>query len=183
MKNILKNNKIRLAIFTIACLIAIAVCAICDLAITQSFSWSLIPITSIIYSWLVLLPAILQVNKWIYKSLAILSVLIIPFLYLLSIFLKTEEIFSIATITSIIGIIYLWCVAGIWHRFSKQKYLAAGLTVLLATPVSLAINLILSKMLFQPLLDPWDIFSICLLLIISAILFTANYSKHHKGAL
>lgn len=44
--------------FTLLLIVGIAVCAICDMAISHTFTWSLYPISSIIFAWLVLIPMI-----------------------------------------------------------------------------------------------------------------------------
>lgn len=177
----INNNKICFGVFTISCLIAMLTCAICGLAITNGLSWSLIAIASIIFGWLVLSPMVAFLRKGFYISSTILSLLIIPFLYLLSILLDIKEVFSVGWVMSVIGVIYLWCVIGICCKFKQRPYLAAGFSVLLAAPVCLLVNLILSKMFTQSTIDAREnILSAILLLVISAILFLVQYIKSSK---
>ena len=42
--------------FSAVLLLGIIVCSICDMAISGTFSWSLYPMTAIIFAWLVLIP-------------------------------------------------------------------------------------------------------------------------------
>ena len=44
--------------FSLLLFIGIAVCAICDTAISRSFTWSLYPISAIVFTWLVFIPMI-----------------------------------------------------------------------------------------------------------------------------
>lgn len=175
------NNKIYFSIFTASCLIAIVSCGICGLAIPNSFAWSLIAISSIIFGWLILSPIILSPRKGFYIGSIILSVLIIPFLYILSILLDVKEVFLVGWVMAIIGIIYLWCIIGICYKFRKRPYLAAGLSALLSAPVCLIVNLTLAKLLPQSNNNiQSNIASVILLLAISAALFLVQYLKSGK---
>ncbi len=175
------KNKICFGIFTAGCLIAIIVCAICGLAIKTNFAWSPIAISSVIFGWLILSPMILRPRKGFYISSIILSILIVPFLYILSILSGIKEVFFVGWIMAIIGVVYFWSVIGICHKSSKKPYLAAGLSVLLAAPICLVINLILAKMFPQPDENmPEYALSMIILLAISGALFLAQYIKSSK---
>lgn len=65
----LQVKKWGLYILTSMCLIAIMVCVICDYAITQTLTWSLIVLLSLIAGWLVFLPFFRARSKVIKKSL------------------------------------------------------------------------------------------------------------------
>ena len=65
----LQIKKWGLYILTAMCLIAIMVCVICDYAITQTLTWSLIVLLSLIAGWLVFLPFFFLLIKVIKKSL------------------------------------------------------------------------------------------------------------------
>lgn len=175
------NNKICFSVFTASCLIAIATCAICGLAILNSFAWSLIAISSIVFGWAILSPIMLYPRKGFYISSIVLSLLIIPFLYILSILLDVKEVFSIGWVMAIIGIIFLWGVIGICCKLRRRPYLAAGFSVLLSAPICLVTNLTLAKMLPQTANDTHgNVTSVILLLVISAALFLAQYLKGGK---
>lgn len=173
----MKKNKIYFIIFTVICLIAVTVCAICDLAISKSLTWSLICITSIIFTWLILLPSMILKKKIVFTTLLLLTIFIIPFLYILSVLIKHTEVLSIGTIMSVIGILYLWSIVGIFQRLKHRKYIVSGISTLLAIPICLIINVILSKMILEPIIDIWDILTIFILIIISIILFIMDYYK------
>ena len=57
------KNKLYFIIFTTICLIALIICAICDLAISKALTWSLITISAITFTWLILLPSMVFKKK------------------------------------------------------------------------------------------------------------------------
>ena len=50
------KNKMKEIIFAAILIIGIIVCTICDIALFKSYTWSLVPISSIIFAWVALLP-------------------------------------------------------------------------------------------------------------------------------
>ncbi|MCI8760729.1 MAG: hypothetical protein HFJ34_06445 [Clostridia bacterium] len=174
------KNKLYFSIFTIICLIAVIVCAICDLAISKTLTWSLITISAITFAWLILLPSMMCKKKIVIATLLSLTIFIIPFLYILSVLIKNTEILSIGSIMSVIGLIYLWSIVGISQKFKQRKYIVSSISLLLVIPVCLIVNITLSKMILEPIIDIWDILTIFILLIISIILFMIDYYKSKK---
>ena len=70
--------------FSVLLLLGIIVCSICDMAISGTFTWSLYPISSCLFAWLVFVPLVKYGNKGIRCSLVSFSIIIIPFLYVIS---------------------------------------------------------------------------------------------------
>ncbi|MCI8383964.1 MAG: hypothetical protein HFJ33_03745 [Clostridia bacterium] len=81
---------------------------------------------------------------------------------------------------SVIGLIYLWSIVGISQKFKQRKYIVASISLLLGIPVCLIVNITLSKMILEPIIDIWDILTIFILLIISIILFMIDYYRNKK---
>ena len=176
---IMKNTTISILVTALS-LIAILVCIICDLAIFGKFTWSIITTSSIIFFWLVLIPMIKLGKKGINRSLAILSILIIPYLYVLSISIKENTIFTIGVAMSIIAIIYVWCIFWIFKLLQKRKIKAIGITLLLSIPFYLIVNIILSKKTLEPIIDIWDILSMFIIVIFASILFIYDYINNKE---
>ena len=65
----LQLKKWGLYILTSLCLIAIMVCVICDYVITNTLTWSLIVLLSLITGWLVFVPFFRAKNKVIKKNI------------------------------------------------------------------------------------------------------------------
>lgn len=174
------KNKLYFSIFTAICIIAAIICVICDFAISKTLTWSLISISSIIFAWLILLPSMILKKKTVIATLLSITIFIVPFLYILSVLTIKKEVFSVGAIMSIIGVIYLWVITGVFQKFKQRKYIATGISILLAIPVCLIINLTLSKIMLEPIIDIWDILTVFILLTISIILFIINYYKSKK---
>lgn len=181
-ENSKKKNVIMSIIFSITLLIGIIVCFICDIAISGNLTWAIIPISSIIFLWVVSFPIIILGKRGIVGNLISLSIFVIPYLYVLSNLIKVKAVFSIGSIMSIISLVYLWLIFLVFSRFRERKLLAAGITFLLSIPFMLTINIALSKMIFSPVINIWDIAAAFMLLIFSFIFFAFDYAgKKRKG--
>ena len=175
--NMTKNAVISL-LFSATLLIGIMVCLICNIAISGNLTWSLIPISSIVFVWVVSFPSIILGKKGMLISLISLSAFVIPYLFLLSRLIKVKEVFSVGVIMAVASILFLWVIAAIWNRVGKtRKLIALGMIFLLAIPFMVIINVILSRMIVEPVLDIWDMLSIFILLILAFISFICDYAK------
>lgn len=96
-ENNMSKNVIISIIFSVTLVIGMIVCSICDLAISGDLTWSLIPICSIIFAWVVSFPIIILGKKGITGSLVSLSIFVIPYLYILSDLVKVESVFLIGS--------------------------------------------------------------------------------------
>jgi transcriptional regulator with XRE-family HTH domain len=179
-ENNIKKNVVISIIFSITLLIGIIVCFICDIAISGDLTWSLISISSIVFTWLVSFPILILGKKGIVGSLISLSIFVIPYLYILSDLVKVISIFSVGTIMSIILIVYLRIIFVIFNRLRVRKLIAIGTTFLLSIPFMLIINITLSKMIYKPIIDMWDILSTFILLIFAFAFFVCDYARN-KG--
>ena len=68
--------------------IGILVCCICDVAISGTLTWSLITLSSILITWIASFPVILLGKKGVLVAMVAISILILPFMYILSILIK-----------------------------------------------------------------------------------------------
>ena len=153
-ENNMTKNVIISILFSITLLTGIMVCLICNIAISGNLTWSLIPVSSIVFAWVISFPSIILGKRGIIISLISLSVFIIPYLFLLSSFLKVKEIFSIGTVMAVISIIFLWIIVAIFSRIGEtSKLVILGITFLLAIPFMFIVNIILSKMIAEPIFD------------------------------
>jgi len=170
--------------FSVLLLLGIIICAICDVAISGAFTWSLIPISSIIFTWFTLFPVIKYGNKGIVGSLIALSILVVPFLYVLSNLIKiTDMIFPVGVRMSVISIAFLWIVFGLFKILKSRKLIASAISLLLAIPMLFLINLVLSRMINEPLIDMWDIFTFSIIITASVILFAMDFTVRKKKML
>lgn len=165
-------------IFSATLLIGITVCLICNIAISGSLTWSLIPVSSIVFAWAIFYPGIILGKRGIIASLISLSVFIIPYLFLLSSLIKAKEIFSVGVVMAAASIIFLWIIAGILNHIGKtRKWTALGMIFLLAVPFIFTINIMLSKMIATPILDRWDMLPVFVLSILAFVSFICGRVK------
>lgn len=164
------------AAFSASLLLAIVVCIICDMAITGHLTWSLYVISSCIFTWLVFFPLVKKGIKGIRLCLVSLSVLIIPFLFVLSrIIGENPFMMPISIRASLFSIVWLWFVYLLFIKLRDKKLYAAAYALLSSIPLSLAINISVSLILGEPVLDAGDLLSCILtLLLASALLFFAK---------
>lgn len=183
---VLKNNQTNMPknvivslLYSILLLIGITVCVICDIAISGSLTWSLIPISSILFAWVVSFPSMIKGKSGIIVSLISISVFTVPYLFLLSHLINREKVFSVGATISVVSIIFLWIIAAIFKFIGrKKKCTALGITFLTAIPFLFIINVILSRVIAEPILDVWDILSALLLLILALICFIFGYQQN-----
>lgn len=158
-------------VFSIAMFLSLVLCLIIDVATSQGVSWSLYPISSIVLTWCILMPLFKYGKKGLWISLVSLSLLIIPFLYIINRLVGHYPlIMPIGIKVSLISIVYLWSLYFIFKKMKERKMMAASLSLLFAIPLHLVINFIVSHYLLEPILDIWDLFSFGIL-IIGAIFF------------
>ncbi len=175
-ENNMNRNAIIATIYTIVMVIGIMVCCICDIAISGALTWSLIVLSSVLVAWSISFPVILLGKKGVLTAMIAISILIVPFMYILSILIKVNEVFRIGAIMSMISLVFLWIIYMIYHRLRERKLLATGITFLFAIPFTFLINTTLSKMIGEPVVDVWDILSVFILFIIAAAFIIGDYA-------
>lgn len=186
------SNKNRLAaiIYSAILLLAGLVCMICDVSVTGSLSWSLIPLSSLMFAWLLCFPLLRLGKNGIIWSLAALSIFIIPFLYILRLILAEKNILTIGAVMSAITLVYVWAAYGLFMKLCKRKFLAAGIVLIIAAPFTLLINVVLDKMMIMldettqntagSVIDVWDILSVFILLLLSYTFFLCDHAKQKR---
>lgn len=75
-------------------------------------------------------------------------------------------------------LIYIWVIYALYTRFRNRKMLATGITFFLAIPCMLLVNMILSKMIAEPILDIWDIVSAFILLVAAFSFMFGDYARN-----
>lgn len=177
-KNNMTKHVIISILFSATLLIGIMVCLICDIAISGNLTWSLIPVSSIVFvfAWIISFPSIFGGKRGFTVSLISLSVFIVPYLFLLGGLLKAKEVFSVGAVMAVVSIIFLWIIVAVF-KCIERKLAALGTTFLSAIPLMIIVNVILSKMIEEPVLDAWDVLSVFMLLILAFVSFICDYAK------
>lgn len=180
-ENNMTKNVIISILFSATLLVGIIVCLICNIAISGKLTWSLIPVSSIVFAWVISFPSIILGKKGIMVSLTSFSIFIVPYLFLLSRLVNVKEVCSIGTDMALASIIFLWIIAAIINRIGKtRKLVALGIIFLLIIPFNFIINVMLSKMIAEPVFDIWDMLSVFILLILAFVSFICDYAKRNE---
>ena len=125
-------------------------------------------------------PVILLGKKGVLAALAAMSIFILPFMYLLSLLIKVNEVFRIGAVMSIVTLAFAWIVYILYNRLKERKLLAIGITFLLIIPFIFLVSITLSRMIGEPVVDVWDILSGFIFLIIAVAFIRGDYARR-KG--
>lgn len=163
--------------FTALLIVGIIVCTVVDVAINRAFTWSLYPISSVVFAWCVLFPMIRLGKKGVVRSLVALTILIVPYLLVLDRISGAEGVLLKAgAAVSAISLAYLWGVYFIMKR-SRRKLIGAGVSTILAAPVCALINGSLALVLTPQagVFDVWDALSVVILIAVGAGLVAVGF--------
>lgn len=174
-ENNMTKNVVISVLFSMLLLTGIMVCLICNLAVSGRLTWSPIPVSSIVFAWLVLLPGILFGKRGIVMSCASLSVFLMPYLFLLSRLVEVKQVFSVGVRIGAVSVLFLWVMVIIFGRV-RRKPAALGIAFLTAVPFMLVVNIVLSKMIGEAVFDVWDLLTVSVLLLLSAASFLCDYA-------
>ncbi len=135
-----------------------------------------------IFAWLISGPAILYGKRGIIISLVSLSICLLPYLYLLSRLVGIREVFSVGAGMSAVSILFLWVIYAVFSRLGRKKIPEAlGISFLAGIPFQFAVNMILSKMIGEPIADVWDLLSDGLLLLLALVSFGCGHAAALRG--
>ncbi len=165
-KKYIRAKQICSIVLLATAVISIVVCSIVDAAINSAFTWSLYPISSIIFAGAVIIPMVLRGTKGVLMSLGSLTVLIFPYLYALDKIAGTEGfILKVGGVISAIVLVYLWLMCLILKLCKNRKCIGFGILLILAAPLSVLINYSLSITVTPEAaaFDVWDILDIVIL--------------------
>lgn len=163
------------------CLLGILICIICDMAITGTYTWSLYPITSIIFAWLIIIPLFQFEKNKVCMSLISISIFIIPFLFILNkIIGGIKFMLPIGIPISLISIAYMWVIYILFSIKKVTKWNAAAISIILGIPVSLLISYTVAKFTNEPIADVWDILSWGILAMVSMVFYFIGKKREVK---
>lgn len=158
-------------ILNISFVIAAFVCIICDLAITGSLSWSLYPLASIAYAWLIIEPLFYFKKSKIKISLAALSIFIFPFLFCIQQISNTSGwLLPLAFPIALTGIIGFWLIYLLYTKI-KNKWFATSLCLIIILSITVITNGIANLFTNQPVIGFSELLSTVSIVAASLILF------------
>ena len=83
-ENHMAKNVVIAALFSAVLLGAVMICIICNIAVSGHLTWSLIPVSSIVFAWVILFPGLILGRRGIILSYVSWSIFTVPYLFLLS---------------------------------------------------------------------------------------------------
>lgn len=171
-KNRVGFKRLGAVIFSALLFTAMAVCFICDMAISGRLTWSLISAVSIVFGWAVCLPGIRFGKKGIVRCFGWLSGLIIPYLYVLSRLINVREVFTVGGTMAVISVSFLWMVIGVFKKmWSGKKRAVFGTVCLVSALFVVTVNVVLSRMTGSPVFNVWDGITVLVLLVSAGVSF------------
>ncbi len=98
----------------------------------------------------------------------------------MSIIVENHLIMSIGISMALYSVVYLWCVYLIFRKLKKRMIIAAAISLLLAMPLCIMINISLAKDLSVSAFDKWDLLAFAIIAMISVALFIIDHCRMHK---
>lgn len=169
-------KKILGTLYSLITLIGLNACIIIDFSINHEFTWSYICTPSIALAWLVLYPLIRYGTKEIPYALKMLSIFIIPYLFILSV-LISKSIINIGLFIAVISIIYLWCQYNILKTSKDLKYFSLSASFFVTLLLYLIIDIYICFIFPKELLGIWDFLGILVFLLTAIIFFFTGCVK------
>lgn len=167
-------------VFSVSLAAGIAVSAIVDFAVTHRFTWSLYPISSIVFAWLIMYPTVYFGRKGVIGSLVALSAAILPFLWILDV-LTGASVLRIGIPCALIALAYLWLVFAASKLFAKRKCLSATVGLILSIPFYIAINAVVSYLVSVSHDNTWNMLAYCCVIAaIAGVLIAVEICKNSK---
>lgn len=115
--------KLIFPVISFLCVAGIITCIICNLAINKTISWSLYPIISILFFWITVTPALVLPKNRIISSMAILSISVFPFLFLLEKIIGGKEwFFALGVPVAIVSLIGIWLIMAAYKILKKNLW-------------------------------------------------------------
>lgn len=174
-----KLQKIILISFSILCIAGIISCIIVNFAIDRKITWSIYPILSIPFGWLLLMPLIIK-KHGLLLSFCSLTVITLPYLFLLEKITPVKHWFLPLGIPSAIaGVITVWILYLIYRFLKINVWYKAAITVFLGGVItSPVINYYVDTFLYEE--PKWleTIISAASCLILSVVLFLIGHKRN-----
>lgn len=165
-----------LIVISVCCLLAAAVCVICNYCIDHDLSWSFIVILSLAVGWTISFTALTAEKHYVKKLLSVISILPFPFLWMLALLLHNSKIGWLGSLISLISVGSIWVVYGISLKCGKHIFRTIGYAFLITIPLSLGIThlaYLFSEMAYTDYFS--DVFHMLISLILAGGSFLTDY--------
>lgn len=180
----IRLTKTLFAVISALFFIAVAVCVICDVAITRSFTWSPVPLTAIIYTWLIIAPLFYKKKNRVAGMLISASIFLLPFLYLLDLGVGRITEYAgwfrpVGVKLSVIGLILVWIFYAVFTVRKPINYWYRGAIAAIVTGVATVLIDVVLVML-EPLSLLKTLINIFTAVVAAGLLLFIGYRSANK---
>ena len=159
-------------------ILAIVTCFICELAIDKKLNWSLYVLCSCIFTWMVVSPAMLFKRRKFPMAMAVITVLLLPYLMLIArITPNGNWFYPLALPIGLIGIAALWVVYLFIRHININRWYKSSALVTMGTILYIVINIFANIYLDEHLLTISDIISILACGTVAVLLYLIGVGK------
>lgn len=177
-----KASSLAISLLTIAFLIAAFVCLLCNLVSKGKIDWALYPVSSLIFAWFVIVPLIYFKKHKYVISLATLSVLLIPLLYLIEQLGPNKNwLMPLGIPATLISLVYFWIAVPLFVYTKINRWYLSAAVILLGVGLDCGIEYYVQLFVQRSNPDIYNIFSnICVVIVAIAIFFIGFARKRKK---
>jgi transcriptional regulator with XRE-family HTH domain len=172
------KNTPRIVLFSFFALgfVGIITTSIVDFALNGNFTWSLLPISAIIFSWLCIAPLLSFKKHSIDIALLSTSIFIFPYLNVVCKLTGGNWFNSVAIPMSISGVIILWLIRAVFAtRLNVWNKLAVSM--LIGSVGNIIIAFMVDNILYDGGFDVWNLMSVAILIVIAIIFFIIGRTR------
>lgn len=153
--------------------------AIVDYALNGGFTWSLLPISAILFLWLCVAPLFLARKRPADGMLLSTSIAIVPFLYLICRLTGGDWFTSVGISMAASGIVILWLIRAvfatkltIWNKLAVSALVSAA--------GNIAIAVVLGRILANGGFGIWNLMSVAILVVIAVLLYAVGRATNRR---
>ena len=160
--------------------VAAIVCLLCDFVISKDLDWSLIVGLSLGVSG-VLIPVVIKGKHPLRNGLICSSLIILPFLYILSVLVQERLIFSLGGSIAVWSGLFLWGAYVVYVKLHMQIYRVLSISVLLTLPLIFGILYCCKYFLSDFALDSNSImYHLSVTILLAFIFFSVDIAKSNR---
>jgi hypothetical protein len=158
----------------------IFVSILCDMILNKEITWSLYPAASCAFAWFFLFPLIKLKKGGAFGSMAILTILTVPFLFVLEYAAGAKDwVRPLGAPIALISLVYMW-ITGIIILKTKMRVLyKVSIAVFLSAPLSFFTNKLAAEFAGETV-GFSDIMSVISIVFAAFVLFFIGYSAKKK---
>lgn len=173
-------KRVFLFTFFVSLSVAAMVCLVCDFFISNDLDWSLIVVLSLAVCG-VLVTVVIKAKQPLSSGLVSITVLILPFLYMLSMILQEELIFSLGGSIAVGSCLFFWGAYMVYVKFHMQIYRVLSITVSLTIPLVFGILYCCKYFLGDFAMDSNSImYHLFVTILLSFVFFSIDFAKSNK---